>query len=164
MVANELSWVVAMTRLQYDFEQSVGYWLTKTTQAYHRAFTEELVQYGITYRQSQVLSWLALEGELTQSQLAAKMVLEPPTLVGILDRMERAGWISRHSCQQDRRKKWIRVTEEAKPVWDKIAQVGKRMRKRATNGISDRQIATLKQLLNRIEQNVQSEDLAVSEP
>lgn len=153
-----------MAQLQYDFEQSVGYWLTRTTQAYHRAFTEELAQYGITYRQSQVLSWLVLEGQLSQSELAAKMMIEPPTLVGILDRMEHAGWISRHSCQQDRRKKWIRVTADARPVWENIAQVGKQMRRRATEGISDRQVATLRRVLSRIEENVQSEQLAVPDP
>ena len=140
--------------LDYDFEQSIGYWLTMTTQAYHRAVTEELAPHGITYRQSMVLGWLALEGELSQTELAAKMMVEPPTLVGILDRMERDGWISRHNCPSDRRKKLIRANPAAEPVWEKIVECAMRVRERATAGLSERQLATLKKLLRRVQQNL----------
>ena len=148
--------------LNYDFEQSIGYWLTLTTQAYHRAVTEELAPHGITYRQSMVLGWLALEGEMSQTELANKMMVEPPTLVGILDRMERDGWIARHNCPSDRRKKLIRVTRAAEPVWDKIIECAKRVRERATEGLSERQVAMLKKLLRRVGQNVKTREISES--
>jgi MarR family transcriptional regulator, transcriptional regulator for hemolysin len=140
--------------LNYDFEASIGYWLTLTTQAYHRAVSDELAPHGITYRQSMVLGWLALEGELSQAELAAKMMVEPPTLVGILDRMERDGWIARHNCPLDRRKKLIRANPAAEPVWEKIVECATRIRAQATAGLSDRQLATLKSLLCRVQQNL----------
>jgi MarR family transcriptional regulator for hemolysin len=148
--------------LNYDFEQSIGYWLTITTQAYHRAVSEELAPHGITYRQSMVLGWLALEGELTQTELAARMMVEPPTLVGILDRMERDGWISRHGCPSDRRKNLIRANEAAGPIWEKIVECGMRVRKRATQGLTPRQISTLKKLLRHVDNNVKSRQPAAS--
>lgn len=143
--------------LQFDFQQSVGYWLTLTTQAYHRAFSEELEPHGITYRQSMVLGWLALEGELSQVELAHKMMVEPPTLVGILDRMERDGLISRHSCPSDRRKNLIRANPAAEPVWEKIVECGMRVRARATHGLSEYQLSTFKKLLRRIHDNLQAD-------
>ena len=142
--------------LQYDFEQSIGYWLTLATQAYHRAVSDEVAPHGITYRQSLVLGWLALEGELSQSDLANKLMVEPPTLVGILDRMERDGWITRNDCPSDRRKKMIRTTAAAEPVWEKIVECGGRVRARATEGLSVRELATLKDLLLRVHRNVES--------
>jgi MarR family transcriptional regulator for hemolysin len=144
--------------LHFDFDESIGCWLTMTTQTYHRAVTDELGPHGITYRQSLVLGWLALEGELSQAELAAKMMVEPPTLVGILDRMERDGWISRHGCPGDRRKKIIRVTSSAEPVWDKIVECALRVRKQATAGLSERQLATLKKLLHRVQRNLKAGD------
>lgn len=150
--------------LYVDFEQSIGYWLTLTTQAYHRAISEELAPHGITYRQSMVLGWLALEGDLSQTQLAAKMLVEPPTLVGILDRMERDGWITRHGCPGDRRKKIIRANTAAEPVWKKIVECAARVRARATHGLSDRQLGTLKRLLRRVGNNVKSRETADSLP
>ena len=142
--------------LNYDFEQSIGFWLTMATQAYHRAVTEELVPHGVTYRQSMVLGWLVLEGELSQTELAAKMMIEPATLVGILDRMERDGWISRHNCPTDRRKNLVRINPGAEPVWKKIVECAMRVRERATEGLSERQLETLKKLLRRVERNLKS--------
>jgi MarR family transcriptional regulator for hemolysin len=142
--------------LQYDFEESVGCWLTMATQAYHRAVSDELEPHGITYRQSLVLGWLALEGALSQTELAGKMMVEPPTLVGILDRMERDGWIVRQNCPADRRKNLIRATSAAEPAWEKIVECAGRVRARATGGLSDRQLATLKKLLARINDNLKS--------
>jgi MarR family transcriptional regulator for hemolysin len=140
--------------LEHDLEQSIGYWLTVATQAYHRAVSDELAPHGITYRQSLVLGWLAVEGELSQTDLAAKMLVEPPTLVGILDRMERDGWITRNDCPADRRKKLIRPSAAAEPVWEKILACAARVRARATDGLSDRQLDTLTNLLRQITCNV----------
>ena len=142
--------------LHQDFEQSVGYWLTVVTQAYHRAISDELAPHGITYRQSMVLGWLALEGELSQTELASKMMVEPPTLVGILDRMERDGWITRHGCPQDRRKNLIRANPGAEPVWEKIVECALRVRAEATAGMSEQELDTLKKLLKRMRQNIEA--------
>jgi MarR family transcriptional regulator for hemolysin len=146
--------------LDYDFAQSIGYWLTVTTQAFHRAVSEELLPHGVTYRQSMVLGWLALEGELSQTELAHKMLVEPPTLVGILDRMERDGWISRHDCPSDRRKNIIRANPAAEPVWEQIVECAMRVRERATHGLSERQLATLMKLLRQMGQNLKTLDAA----
>lgn len=148
--------------LHHDFEQSIGYWLTLATQAYHRAVIDELAPHGITYRQSMVLGWLALEGELSQTELAAKMMVEPPTLVGILDRMERDGWITRHHCPNDRRKNLIRANPAAEPVWERILECGARVRERATAGLSERQLETLKRLLRRVQNNVTAREAVES--
>jgi MarR family transcriptional regulator for hemolysin len=142
--------------LHHDFEESIGYWLTITTQAYHRAVFDELTPHGITYRQSMVLGWLALEGELSQTELAGKMMIEPPTLVGILDRMERDGWITRHGCPQDRRKNLIRANPGAEPVWEKIVECALRVRAEATAGMSEQELDTLKKLLKRMRQNIEA--------
>jgi MarR family transcriptional regulator for hemolysin len=146
--------------LHFDFEQSIGYWLTTATQAYHRAVCDEMAPYGITYRQSMVLGWLAIEGELSQAELAAKMMVEPPTLVGILDRMERDGWIARHNCPLDRRKKLIRATPAAEPVWERIVECAARVRAQATAGLSERQLAMLKKLLRQVQENVKARQSA----
>jgi MarR family transcriptional regulator for hemolysin len=140
--------------LQYDFEESIGYWLIVGAQAFQRALNEELAPHGVTFRQAQVLGWLALEGEMPQNELAAKMMIEPPTLVGILDRMERDGWISRIACPSDRRKKMIKVNRAAQKVWSKIVGCAKRVRARAVEGLTAEEIETLKRLVRRVQHNL----------
>jgi MarR family transcriptional regulator for hemolysin len=105
-----------------------------------------------------------LEGELSQAELANKMMVEPPTLVGILDRMERDGWITRNSCPSDRRKKLIRATTAAEPVWEKIAEGGRRVRASATEGLTEQELETLKQLLRRVNRNLDRRSVKNSKP
>lgn len=141
--------------LEHDFENSVGFWVCQASHALQRAFNEELAPQGVTYRQAQVLGCLALEGQLSQTDLAERMRIEPPTLVGILDRMERDGWIRRDGDKTDRRRKFIQPTTAAKPVWSKIVAVAKRVRTRASRGLSAAQLAQLKKLLGMVQGNLQ---------
>ncbi|MCA9236550.1 MAG: MarR family transcriptional regulator [Planctomycetales bacterium] len=145
--------------LFYDFENSVGFWLVGAHQAYMRAFNERLAPQGVTFRQAQVLGWLAVEGPQSQADLACRMLIEPPSLVGVLDRMERDGWIERRACPQDRRKKLVAALPAAGRVFKRITQVGREMRAKATAGLTDREVETLRTLLARVQQNVQASEV-----
>jgi MarR family transcriptional regulator for hemolysin len=138
----------------YDFEQSAGYWLILAARAYQKTFDEELAPYHLTYRQAQVLGWLVLDGDLSQVELADRMMIEPATLVGVLDRMERDGLIRRIAVPSDRRKKKIEISESAGEVWDKVIACAKRIRARAVEGLSDRQIKEFFKTLQTIMRNL----------
>lgn len=142
--------------LEYDFEESIGYWVCMTSHELERALNAELAQHGITYRQWQVLGWLAMEESLSQSELAERMRIEAPTLVGILDRMERDGWIQRQGCPEDRRKKLITVTPRVEPIWSKITTAARRVRARATQGLNPKELQTLKELLTTVRENLRA--------
>jgi MarR family transcriptional regulator for hemolysin len=142
--------------LEYDFENSIGCWLITSSQAYQRAVNDELAPQGITFRQCQVLALLSMFGPISQAELAQKMEVEPPTLVGILDRMERDGWIRREACPEDRRRKLVQPTKTAEPVWNKITAAARSVRTRATKGLTPAQIGQLKEMLELVRQNLES--------
>ncbi len=141
--------------IDYDFENSVSFWVGLTSHIFETALNNELVGTGITLRQVQVLACLALYGDLAQNELAAQLRIEPPTLVRILDRMERDGWIERCESPLDRRKKIIRPTERVTTRWNKIVECGERMEKRATTGLSQTQLNNLKDTLSAIRRNLE---------
>jgi MarR family transcriptional regulator for hemolysin len=138
----------------HDFENSVGYWICMASRAFERAMNDELAPRGITYRQAQVLWLLAHEGSLSQTDLAERMRIEPPTLVGILDRMEREGWIRRESDEQDRRRKLISAQAKARPVWSKIIECCNDIREQGNKGLDGEEQQLLKSLLGRIVENL----------
>lgn len=140
--------------LEYQFQESIGYWICMTAHCYERAINAELTPQGITYRQCQVLAWLSLEGELSQVELAERMRIEPPTLVRVLDRMERDGLLIRQSCPDDRRRKLIKVLPKAEAVWKKIVACAERVKARATRQMTPEQLRTLQELLETVRANL----------
>lgn len=139
----------------YDFQNSLGFWLCISANAMQQALNDELSRHGITFRQFQVLAWLVHDGtELTQAELAAKMMIEPPTLVGLLDRMEQQGWISRTSCPGDRRKKIVRPAPVAEEIWETMVDVLMRVRAKATSRLSDEQVEILKDMLRAVHETL----------
>lgn len=141
----------------YDFESSVGYWVVLTSHQFVKALNEELAPCRITVRQWQVLAWLAHDGPSTQAHLADRMDLEPATLVSVLGRMERAGWIQRQDCSTDRRKRLISPTRAAIPVWQEGVAAAVRVRARATRGFTPAQRTLVRQLLRKMRLNLMAE-------
>lgn len=144
--------------LEYDFENSVGYWVFATTHELCRAMNAELSAHGITYRQWEVLAWISKTGCQSQSELAERMFIEPPTLVGVLDRMERDGWIERVPADGDRRKKIVRATPRVEPLWAKMVACAHRVRSRAIQSLQPEQLAQLSEILATIRGNLNSPD------
>lgn len=146
----------------YDFQESLGYWLTVTSQAVHRRLDELLAPQDITFRQSHVIGWLALLGEAPQCELAKRMLIEPPTLVRLLDHMERRGWIERVEAPSDRRQKLVRLTAAAEPVWDRIVASARQVRREAAEGLTGEEVQVLNHLCERILGNLQRREETVS--
>ncbi|VTS03573.1 MarR family winged helix-turn-helix transcriptional regulator [Tuwongella immobilis] len=142
--------------LEFDFEASIGYWTSAIAHAMERAMNEELASHGITYQQWQVLAWLVHDGELAQSELAERMKIEPPTLVGILDRMERNGWISREPCLVDRRKKMIRPTPRVEPIWLTMVSCAHKIRAQAASGLTPEEVQQTLQSLQKMMTNLRN--------
>ena len=155
-ISSHANGLVRPMALEYDFENSIGFWLITGSQAYQRAVNDELAPQGITYRQCQVLALLSLLGPISQAELAQKMEVEPPTLVGILDRMERDGWIRREACPEDRRRKLVHPTKAAEPVWNRITATARRVRQRATKGLTAAQLGQLKEMLEIVRHNLET--------
>jgi MarR family transcriptional regulator for hemolysin len=138
----------------YDFDSSIGYWICVTSHIYQRRLDKELAPHGITFRQFQVLGWLVHSGELSQADLAERMTIEPPTLVGILDRMQSQGLIERAASETDRRCKRVRISPDATPVWNRVVDCLNQVRDQATKGMTIEEIATLRRLLRQVQENL----------
>lgn len=151
--------------LQFDFDESLGYWVCSTAHALRRALNTELAKEGITYRQWEVLARIALSsGGLSQTELADCLGIEAPTLVGILDRMERDGWLDRYSCPDDRRKKRIRATEKAETVWARMVECAHRVRAQAREGLSQEELDQFRSTCARIRANFEEPAQVASPP
>ena len=140
--------------LDIDGRNSVGHWVFTAAHAMACAMNDELAVLGITFRQFEVLAWLSRDRELSQTDLAERMRIEAPTLVGVLDRMERDGWIQRVPDENDRRRKLVRPTDRVVPAWAQMVACGETVRARATQGLREEQLSGLRQVLAAICENM----------
>jgi DNA-binding MarR family transcriptional regulator len=143
--------------LEYDFDKSVGYWICLTSQSIRRVLNNKLTQEGITLRQWEVLAELAYRPDLSQCQLAEVMGIEPPTLAGVINRMERDGWLERHAHADDRRKRRLCPTPKAEGIWQVTSQWCHEIREQAVKGISEHELNELKRICEKIRDNLGGE-------
>jgi DNA-binding MarR family transcriptional regulator len=101
-----------------------GYRLTvavlKAADALLRASQKLLRPYGLTAAQFNVLNLIARnESGMSQRELGDKLVVDRSNVTGLLDRMEKAGWVRRGDDPDDRRIYRVSLTPLGRRQWEK---------------------------------------------
>jgi DNA-binding MarR family transcriptional regulator len=83
-------------------------------------------QVGLTLQQHQAL--LAIRGfpgrdEVLVGELAEQLQIRHHSAVGLVDRLEVQGLVSRRSGEKDRRRVWVSLTEEGRDALEKLTVV-----------------------------------------
>lgn len=98
----------------YDFENSIGFIVKRAAKVFVKALDSELREkVGITFGQWKVIVMLVDQDGLTQKEIADKLGLEGPTLIPIVDKMEKERLVVRKVDAGDRRNNRIYRTEKA---------------------------------------------------
>ncbi|HWA28809.1 MAG TPA: MarR family transcriptional regulator [Lacunisphaera sp.] len=83
----------------------------------HRLFRP----YGITDAQFNVLNVLGPQPQgMSQRELSDALVVDRSNITGLLDRMEKLGWVRRADHPTDRRVYLVTLTEEGRNLWQKV--------------------------------------------
>src|SRR6202049_1337874 len=77
--------------------------ISRLARLLRRELDEQLASHGLTGVQMGLLTRLARSEGLVQAELGRRMAIEPATLTGIVQRLEREGWV-RRSCDEDNRR------------------------------------------------------------
>jgi MarR family transcriptional regulator, transcriptional regulator for hemolysin len=97
------------------------------------------------------LAYLQQGGDgLLQKDLARLMAIEAPTLVRLLDRLERAGLVDRRPDAYDRRGKTVHLTPAAHDVLETFHAVASSVGHRLLEGIHEQDIAACHVVLTQI--------------
>src|ERR1043165_2568241 len=91
-------------------------------------------QFGMTRAQWAVLARLETNEGLKQSELAEMLDLQPITLTRLVDRLCANGLIERRADPDDRRAKRLYLTPQARPLMDRLADLGPGLMKNEPHG------------------------------
>ncbi len=117
---------------------------------------ELLSEHGLTGVQFGLLNRLASTDGLVQADLGRRMAIEPATLTGIVQRLEREGWVQRACDPDNRRLQRVWLTEKARTALPELQRLQAQHRRRALAGLSSADLTRLEELLDRIEGNLGS--------
>ena len=93
-----------------------------------------------------------VEGQrgLRMTELSERLLVRPPSVTGVIDRLERSGWVARDAAQDDLRAKQVRLTTEGRKLVDRVLAVHSDQIGRVMAGLNQDEQVELGQLLDRL--------------
>ena len=137
-----------------DSLRNFGFLLKDVSRLSALNFEREAAGLNLTMAQCKVLIYLQRNQGISQVRLAYLTDTDPMTLVRILDRMEKDGWIERQPDPADRRARRLYMKAAAEPVVDEIWRIADRARAASLAGLSAAEREQLVALLGRVHANL----------
>jgi DNA-binding MarR family transcriptional regulator len=132
------------------YEDCVVYLLAKAYQRAHTIVKRRIATYGLTPIQQLVLGALWHEEGISAGDLGKKLVLDPATLSGILDRMAERGWLVKRTDLEDKRVTRIYLTDEARDLEPTLTEERDSANEEILRNLSLEEKVLLKRLLKDI--------------
>jgi MarR family transcriptional regulator for hemolysin len=140
--------------MQLSDQANLGLTIRNTVIIMQKAFDLDLKKnVGINLSQAKVIMRLALKDGVAQKEIADGICIEAPTLVPIIDKLEREGLVERRQDDADRRNNRVYLTDKSRSLQDAIDESIARVRKVAYKGIAKGDVETTMRVLDMIAKN-----------
>lgn len=119
----------------------LGHELTAAVMATADVFLRESQRlfrpHGLTAAQYNVLNILAATPDgISQRELGDRLVVDRSNVTGLLDRLEKSGWVRRTDDPADRRVYRVVLTPAGRALWGKITPLYREVVAQITHGLS----------------------------
>jgi len=137
-------------------QESLGFHCSITFRAFAGALEKSLADTGIRPAQFIAISHLMAFGPMAQSELAAFLSTSPVSVVGLIDRLEREGFVKREPSENDRRVKLVVPTAKAMKKWSQLTKDAHELMEHAYKGISKEKLELVKTTLKEVRENLET--------
>jgi DNA-binding MarR family transcriptional regulator len=110
-----------------------------------KAFSESGVE--VTPIQVMLLFFLQKNDGSSLTQISQGLMLENPTVTGLIDRLEKSGYVKRSDHPNDRRVYLVHLTEKGNKVAKKALPIVKKLNEQIKEGYSKGEIEDFKKVL-----------------
>lgn len=130
-------------------------WMTRTLHRLYDVEARKIVdREKISIAHWYYLRVLAQRGELNQLELSKRVGIASTTAVPALDSMEKRGLLTRTRDPKDRRKYYVRLTDDGRRLVDKLMPEIIRMISGSFDGVASDEMLIFWKVLHRIGQNL----------
>src|SRR5881396_3981331 len=131
--------------------ETLGQLLHGTARAWRQKLDDRLKPMGLSQAKWRTLMHLSIaQDALTQAEIAARLGVEEPSVVTLLHRLEREGWVTRKSSPHDRRCKIVHLGQRAQRVITPIKTAADELRHELLADIPASELRTCIKVLTRI--------------
>ena len=113
-------------------------------------FTAALEPLGLHPRHFGVLNLLAAESGITQHELGSRMLIDPSSMVAVIDELEEMGLAERRPHPGDRRKHAVRLTARGKRMLERARKVAFATAGDMFASLDAAELETLRRLLRKV--------------
>lgn len=128
--------------------------LSRVQRKMRALFDARVKERGLTLPRARALLILGRGVNLNQRELADELDIETPTLVRLLDGMEKQGFIQRQSVEGDRRAKQIAMTPRGAKVAGEVLELARSLRADVLKSISAQDMSTTVKVFAAMSDNI----------
>lgn len=134
-----------------DLEHTFGLELARISRGWRVELDNRLRGQGFTQARWYALLQLSRgDPGMTQSELAARVGVEGPTIARLIDALEKQGLVERRQAEGDRRVNALYLTPAAQPLLAEIDRTAATLRHELLEGVPEASLATCIAVLRQI--------------
>ena len=133
-----------------EFDRALPMILYRTLDAVMPVYRNLFARYDLTEQQWRVLRVIWMEGRATAAELSERTLLSAPSLVGIIDRLEKKQLVTRMRSASDRREIHVIATNRGKALQEEVIPQVETIQARLRNAVSAREWAAMEKTLEKI--------------
>jgi DNA-binding MarR family transcriptional regulator len=134
--------------------EHVGFVIGDVSRMLRTVYDRRVEPLGLTRAQWRVLARISRHEGCTQTELAAELEIEKPTLGRLLDRLQGNDWVERRADEYDARTKRIYLASRAQPVLKEMYSLADDVLEAAFAGLTKEDSKQLEQTLLRVKSNL----------
>jgi DNA-binding MarR family transcriptional regulator len=134
------------------FEECICFQLGRSLRQVTKAYRNKIAEYNFTHGQFFLIVAIMEEEGLLPSELADKTAQDRAAVTGVLDRLEKEGWVERRNDVKDRRSLKIFMTPKAKEHRDDILELFEKINRQYLDRFTLAEWSQMQDFLNRLEQ------------
>src|SRR5690348_11277176 len=148
-----------------DRHTEFGLLVARLSRRLRQAVDAEMRLIGLTEATWRPLVYVRRLGDgVRQKELATALSIEGPSLVRLLDNLERRGFIERREDENDRRARGIHLTRSGRELAVRAAKIGGAIQSRLMAGVPLADLETCERVLQTLEREMEEPPQAAEQP
>lgn len=140
-------------------KKDIGHLIKLISDGVRSTIDTHVKKYDLTCSQLRALGYIDRNGgRVTQKQLEDFLEVSHPTVVGLINRLEKNGFVKCHFDEKNKKRKIVFADEKAEALSEDMAKNRIQTEEMLLNGLSAEEIAELERLLNIVYENVKTKN------